>query len=369
MQYFYSFDEFSIPYWIRGLYWGIYMSIFAFAVWKLLLSATKYNKQKEVSCLFGVFFALYAVFYCINPDYFRYREWLNATSISDWTKEEFYIFTVLFCQSLPFDYPYELFRLIVWGGGVFIAYHIYRLYRRWLLPGFTLLLLFVFNAGVFSYARASLAITIYFLGIALYLLHDRKMIKLLGIAVAVSSYFFHRELLIGIVVLPCLFIPLERKEFSFLSIYLLLFAIGAVSFVASNLQLLDQMFDSDEISSKIEEFSDKEQGVFRLSTLVGYLKYFYPFCLLTTTLWKKKEHLSVIGMYRITYGIMLATVAFMAVFGLRSTYVYRTMYITMIPLTLLISYGYSHGLFTKQQLLIVMIITVLSSSVRFFNAQ
>jgi hypothetical protein len=42
------------------------------------------------------------------------------------------------------------------------------MYRGLLLPGLALLLLFVFYAGSFSYGRASLAMAVYFLGIALY---------------------------------------------------------------------------------------------------------------------------------------------------------------------------------------------------------
>lgn len=369
MKYFYSFDEFSIPYWIRVLYWGLYMTVFVYAVWKTLLSTPKFKQQKEVTGLFAVFFALYAVFYCINPDYFRYREWLNVTGIDFWVKEKFYIYTVLFCRSLPFDYPFEVFRLIVWGGAVFIAYYSFRMYRGLLLPGFTLLLLFVFNAGTFCYARASLAMAIYFFGIAFFLLHNGKIFKLLGIGIALSSFYFHRELLIGIVILPCLYIPFERKSISFISILLLLFAIIAIYFVSSNLQFLDEMFDNDDISSKIEEFSDKGQGAIRISTIIGYLKYFYPFYLLMKIFWRKRVPNSVIGIYRITYGILMASVAFMVVFGLRSIYAYRVMYITMIPLAFLTAYGYYQRYFTKKQFLIMMILAVISSSVRFINAQ
>lgn len=369
MTYFYSFDELSVPFGIKALFWGLYMVVFVYAAWKTLLSATKYKKQTEVTGLFAVFFALYAVFYCINPDYFRYRDWIDLTDFDLWNKEKLYSYLVLFCRRLPFDYPFEVFRLIVWGGGILIVYYTLRMYRGLLMPGLTLLLLFVFHAGTFSYARASLAMAVYFLGIALYLLHDGMILKLLGIGIALSSFYFHREMLIGIVVLPCLFIPFERKSFSFLSIFLLLFAILAISFVSSNIEFLDQMFDNDDITSKIEDMGEKEQGVFRLSTLIKYLNFFYPFYLITKYFWKKKVPHALKGMYRVTYGILMLSVAFMLVSGLRSVYTYRVLYITMIPLTLLTGYGYCRGHFTKIQFLLVMIISLLANSVRFINAQ
>ena len=367
MNNFYSFDENTIPYWIRALFWGLYMAVFVYAVWKMSSSAK--NKQKaKVSGLFSVFFALYAVFYCINPDYFNYREWLDVISFDLWGKEKFYLLTVLLCQNLPFDYPYEVFRLIVWGGAVFIAYNTFRMYKDLILPGFTLLLLFVFHAGVFSYARASLAMAVYSFGIAFCLLHDKKTLKLLGLGIALSSFCFHHELLLGIAVLPCLFIPFERKSFSFLSIFMLIIVVFAISFVSSNLQIFDLLFDNDDISSKVEHFNNKEQGVFRVSTFVSYLKYFYPLCLLMISFWRKKAPRSIIGMYRITYGIMMMSIAFMVVFGLRSVYTYRTMYISIIPASLLISYGYNNGYFKKRQLIIMMIIVLLANSIRFINA-
>lgn len=369
MNNFYSFDEFNIPFEIRALFWGIYLVVFVFAVWKTLVSATKYEQQTEVSGLFGVFFALYAVFYCINPDYFRYREWLNVVDINLWDKERFYLNLVLFCRSFPFKHPFEVFRLIVWGGGLILVYQTYRMYRRMLLPGLTLLLLFVFHASTFSYARASLAMAVYFFGIAIALRHNGTIPKLLGIGIALSSYYFHRELLIGIAVLPCLLIPFERKNFTYLSIVMLVIVIIAITFLSTNLEFLDKMFDNDDITSKIDTYNDREQGAFRLSTFINYLKYFYPFYIVTKYIRREKVPRSVTRMYRVTYGILMASVAFMVVFGLRSVYTYRILYIAMIPLTLLISYGCCQGYFTGLQFPIMMIIALIANSIRFINAQ
>ena len=367
MKEFYSFDEFTIPFWIRSLYWGIYMVVFAFAVWKLLLSKTSYKQKKNVTYLFGVFFAFYAVFYCINPDYFRYREWLYVPDIDFWEKEMFYVYTVILCRRLPFEYPYELFRLIVWGGGILIVFQTFRMYRRMLLPGLTLLLLFIFNAGPFSYARASLAMAVYFIGIALYLNYRGVLLRSLGIIVAISSYFFHHEMLVGIALLPCLFIKFEKRSMSYFSLLGLVIAMIALTYLSSYAQYLDSLFDNDELSSKVENFTEKEQGMFRLSTLIKYLNYFYPFFLITKHFWKRKVPYFIAGMYRITYGILMVSFAFMVVLGSRSVFSYRIMYITMIPLALLISYGYYNKFFTKNQLLMMMLFALLTNSIRFIN--
>ena len=98
MKDFYSFDEFSIPLWVITLFWSLYMIVFVYAVWKTLLSTTRYKKQTVVTALFGVFFTLYVVFYCVNPDYFRYRNWLYSFDFSIWAKEKFYFYVILFCR-------------------------------------------------------------------------------------------------------------------------------------------------------------------------------------------------------------------------------------------------------------------------------
>lgn len=368
MKDFYSFNEFAIPSWIQTLFWGLYMVVFVYTVWKTLLVIPKDKRYVDIGKLFILFFTIYAVFYCINPDYFRYREWLNVTSTDFWGKEKLYIYIILFCQFLPFDYPYEVFRLIVWGGAVFIAYYTFRMYRELLLPGMAMLFLFVFYSNTFCYARASLAMAVYFLGIALYLCHDGKRLKLLGLGIALSSYFFHHELLMGIAVLPCLLIPFERKKVTFLSVLLLIAAIIVISYVNSHLGIFDAMFDNDDLSSKIEKFNDAEQGKFRISTFVKYLNFFYPLYLITKCFWKKEVPPSIAGMYRTAFTIILTTVAFMFVFGLRSVFTYRVLYISMIPLALLIAYCYCNGYLKNRQLIMMMILALLSNSIRIINA-
>lgn len=354
--------------WLQLTFWLLYMLVFVYAFKKTVLSWHKSSRFKDVTWLFAIFFTLFTIFYCVNDDYFQYREWLDVPSLCYWGKEKFYFYAILLCRSLQFDYPYELFRLIVWGGAILLAYCTFRTYRKFLLPGLALLLLFVFHANTFSYARASLAMAVYFFGVALSLRHDKVIPRLLGTGIAVSSYYFHHEMIVAIAALPFLFIPFERKNFSAFSILLLIITIYAISFVGSNLLLLDQLFDNDELTSRIENVNEKGQSRFRLSTFINYFKYFYPFYLITRYLWKKKVPKSIAGMYRVTSGILILSLAFMVVYGLRSVYTYRILYMSMIPLTLLIGYGYCHGYFKKRQVLLLLLLAVLSNSIRFINA-
>lgn len=370
MQDFYSFDALTIPYWVKTLFWGLYMVVFVYAVWKMLVSTKWIRRQRDFAGLFGLFFAVYAVFYCVNPDYFSYREWLNITNDDDYIKEKVYIYLAQFCRRLHFDYPYELFRLIVWGTGILLVRRICKQYRGQLLPGFTVLLLFVLYAGTFCYARASLAMAVYFFGMACCLTHRRGFMKLLGIAIAVMSIYFHREMLVAVAALPCLFLPFEKRGFSFFSLVLLAAAVFAIKYASSNPEFMDLIYDEEaEISEKIDSINSREQGQFRLSTFVKYVSYFYPFYLITKYIWKRRVPRSIAGIYRIACGILMASVAFMVVSGLRSIYTYRVLYISLIPLTLLTSYGYTHRYITKRQLFLMLLFAVLTNSIRFINAQ
>lgn len=367
MKQVYSFDELSIPMWAHTLFWLLYMLVFVYAFRKTVSPLLQKKQPSDVPKLFVLFFVLYTVFYGVVPDYFNYRDWVFEFGLYDFSKENFYPALIVFCLSLSFDYPYEVFRLVVWGGAVLLAYLTYSRYRKLLLPGLSLLFLFVLYGNTMSYSRASLGMAVYFFGVALLLTKKRFFARVLGIAVAVSSIFFHREMIIGILVLPAILVPFEKKNYSLLTPFLLLAAVFVIRYFNNNLAVFDEMFESDILSSKVEEFNEAEQGRFRLSTLIKYLNFAYPIYLITKCFWRKKMHRSVVGMYRVTYVIILVSVAFMIVFGLRSVFVYRVLYISCIPMSLLISYCYYKGYLKNRQLLLLLLFALLVNSTRFIN--
>ena len=57
MKYIYSFDEYSIPMSVKVLFWGLYMVVFVYAVWKMLLMAPKDTRKVEVGKWIVLFFA------------------------------------------------------------------------------------------------------------------------------------------------------------------------------------------------------------------------------------------------------------------------------------------------------------------------
>ena len=369
MKDFYSFDELSIPLWIKALFWGLYMVIFVYTVWKTILAKHKDKQNMEVSKLFVLYFALYAVFYCVNPDYFSYRNWMSGLDITIWEKEKFYVYLVMICNLLPFDYPFEVFRLIIWGGALLLVWLTSKLYRTLLMPGLTVLFLFVFFSGIFCYARASLGMAVYFLGIVIYLRANNLWVKILGIGLALCSFLFHHEMIIGVAVLPSIIFPFEKKKTIYLSFILLIIAIAGITYINSNLELLEETLGSDDLVDKMEEFNNQEQGVFRISTLVKYLNIFYPFFIISNCFYKhKSQPKTIVGIYRITFVILLITIAFFVVSGSRSTYTYRVMYIAIIPISIMIAYCYKQGYFKQYQFAVMLFLAFLTNSIRLINS-
>lgn len=420
MNYIYNFNETNIPFWIKALYWVLYVIPFLFLCGKIIYKNKKIKFPKAVityicvffSALFTVlfciffdylywslfilpflfllvktlykekmfpktittyiflfYFTLFAVFYCINSDYFAYRDWIDGRDFAIWTKEQIYVLIILLCKLIPTNYPYEVFRLIVWGGAIILVYFSARRYRENLNPGLVVLFLFVLFSSTFCYARASLAMSVFFAGLSLFFYAQGRLQKILSIMLAVSSFFFHHEMIVGIALLPCLFIPFENKKTRIFILVSFVIGLVVISYLLSNPQIVDMLFGNDDMSNKIDNFNDKEGGAFRLSTFVNYFKYYLLLFLFSIYLKKQNETENfILGLYRITFGILLVATIFIIVAGARSTYTYRILYISMIPLSIMLGYFYSKGYVKKQHMVIILIFALLSNSVRFINS-
>lgn len=367
---FYNFDEFSIPMSVKTLFWGLYMVIFVFTIWKLLRLRIKSQQIAEIPKpkLFILYFALYAVFYCINSDYFNYREWVRMPFFEDWEKEQVYFLIIQFCRMLPINYHFEMFRLIVWGGGLLLVFYTAKMYRDLLMPGWVILFLFVFYSSVYCYARASLAMAVYFMGISLLLCKKEPLWKILGMVLVVYSYSFHHQMIVGIVVLPFILLPFEKKRILFISLLLLVIIMVGVAFIMSNPEFMETTFGYDDLAEKIEQYNEAEQKAFRMSTFIRYLNIFYPFFLITVIFQKHKHQPKAITkLYRITFALLLVSVAFFMVSGSRSVYTYRVLYIAIIPMSIMIAYCHKQNYFKSYHLVIMLLLALLTNSVHFIN--
>lgn len=369
MNYVYNFGEESIPLWVKTLYWVLYIIPFLF-LWVNVIYNKKKEFPKKITTVFFIFyFTMFAVFYCINSDYFAYRDWIYGRDFTFWAKEQIYVVLVYFCRLLPTDYPYEFFRLIVWGIAILFVYLSARLNGGKTNPGLAVFFLFVLFCGAFNYARASLAMSVYFAGLCSLLYVRGKLKKALAISLTISSFFFHHEMIVGIGLLPCLFIPFENKKSKMLLLVIFVIGVAVVSYLVSNPAIFDSFMEGDDMSTKIEGFNDREQGAFRISTFINYFKYYFLLMLFATYFRKNEQiHKYITGLYRITCGIIMIATVFFIVAGSRSSYTYRVLYMSMIPLSIMLSYFYFYGYVKRPHLILILILAFLSNSVRFINS-
>lgn len=369
----YSFDELCIPLWIKYVYFGLYLVVFLYAVYKTILVVPKDKQKVNAGSWILLYFILYALFYCINPDYFSYREWvgikMDDQMISNWTREKVYAYIISFCQSLEISYPYELFRLLVWGLGLVLVFFTAKMYRKIMMPGLVLMFLFTLSSGTYSYGRVSLGMAVYFMGVSILMWGKNTFVKLLGIVLAFSSYFFHHQMIICIGLLPAVILPFEKKRTIVFALALLGMMMGVIYYINSNVSLMESVFGADELAEKMETYNEREQGAFRMSTAVGYLNIFLPFVFITFFFYGCKNlPKPIVGIYRVTFILIMAMISFFVVSGPRSTYTYRVLYMAIIPNAILITYCFNRGFFKSYQLAMMFLLAILTNSLRLINS-
>ena len=149
-----------VPSWIKMYYTlaTVLMYLIAFVVFNKRNTKGEFAK----SLIMMVFMTIYALFYCINSDYFNYRMVVGnpLKYFTNGTIEATTFAIATFC-----DGNLELFRLIVWGSSILLFYVVAKLFK--LNSFYSLLLWFVFFNGIIFYARATLAMSIFFIGISI----------------------------------------------------------------------------------------------------------------------------------------------------------------------------------------------------------
>lgn len=172
------------------------------AIWLLLCYnlgyATKkpYSLPKRNRIMAYLLILLFCLFPFFGGDYFHYLTNYNNVKLGHYTHlENVYIWII---QNVGFSYTF--FRFIVWGIALLLtikAYHRLEINSDLALAFFGIIYL-----PWFSYARASLAMSLIFFGISYIakpVYRKRLLSYLLGFFCLAISVFFHRTAIIGIV--------------------------------------------------------------------------------------------------------------------------------------------------------------------------
>ena len=318
---------------------GMYVYCFAFYLFIFLVYWKRYSNQNTKKLDFSFFFLIcvYVVTSFYNGDFWHLQAYISF-GYELWKPSEEVYDTI----AALVNNNYLLFRTIVWGGGLVLLTKVFKRYG--LNQNTSLYYFFVLYISVFDYARASLAMVIYFLGFSFFTKPAKKhsiAYKVFGILLMLLSYNFHTSMLAIIVLTVIIWVPWNKT-----SIVILLITFPVISYLV-NWVVFDYILAggvNDLIENKISTLSEieaKDTSLLETIRLVWHYSTFYiPFLVVTYLLYFKyniEEFPNyLVQLYKLTLAIViLATSTLFLGFSNRVLF-YRFLYMTIIPLTVLI---------------------------------
>lgn len=343
---------------------GMYIYCLAFYLLIIILFYKKYNtyhKFSTVSNRLNPFFALLVLIYVLtsfyNGDYWHYKAFMRYDDF--WRpSEDIYDFLANLVGR-----NYLLYRLVVWGLAFYLLIKIFRRFN--LNQNYSLLYFFILYISVFDYARASLAMTIYFLGFT-YMIKPicGKLLtsKIFGMALMLSSYFFHHSMIVLIILYLMRYAPINKKIIVLCLVLipniglLLLYVFNMLTGLnADSLELVMMKIDGYSVL-ETEDVSLLEN----MRLIWHYSTFFIPFIIviykMVFSLPKHKYPAYIFDLCKISLGIIIFSSSCLFLGFNNNVLFYRTLYMSMIPLTVLICYLNEKGCITFKtyRLLILM---------------
>ena len=311
------------------------------------------NKNKKIYRVMLAFMILMLITHFYETDYFSYMEIVknyNFFNISENHGEPIYAYIIYALHK-----NYLLFRLVVWGGALYITTKIFKLYSINVYFGTYVLLSMYMSIHFIS--RASLAFAIYFFGISLVFYGLDKNIRrliILGVLILISSYFFHRSAVLLIIITPIFLVPMDRNKL-FGLLFITPIIIYAIRFSFMQI-LIQQSIHNDEIMHKMSAFATTTGNK---ANFMGIVRYFFewgilyfPFAVIAIAFYKNmsyiKKHRK---MYLNLFKIMLMIIIIATTFGLMkfdSIWLFkRTLFMATIPMVILLSGLYKDHIIGK----------------------
>ncbi|MBR5105889.1 MAG: hypothetical protein IKU93_05570 [Alistipes sp.] len=276
---------------------------------------------------------------------------------------------------------YFLFRLVVWGGSLAL---IISAARKFGVDIYNTL--FVVLAGfviIYSYARATLAMSVFFMGVVTICSSvdsKKKFLQIIiGIAVLASSIYFHRSMLpMMAVALLWLLLP-GKKKLSKYSLWLfpvvvLIFSIVLKMAFEEMLAIANAVEDETGTFSKAELYSEQEaaetnaNGYIRL--VLQYSTFYLPMLLISNAMRSDKVLQIVdnkaIWLYQMTYIIFAFATSFLLLDMDSTTMFYRYLFMSFIPLSILIVYMKNIGVLAIKQYYWIIAIFIASNFLQMF---
>lgn len=298
-----------------------------------------------------LFFALFLIITtCIDGDWFNYREMVYDYDFSQYASnhgEPIYGFIISLVNK-----NYFLFRLLVWGGAFVLTKFAFKRFDVNLNVAFFFLIA-VFLVK-FNYSRSTLGMASCCIGIS-YLLKPKKSLLISFLLAALffwGAYEFHHSVLILVLLsIVTIYLPVDKPV-------VLVVLLAAMPFLAAvlkdNLILVDQIIENEYLTDKLESYLARSTGPSNLlgmiGSIIGYGVFAIPILYDTIVVTHNRTQIPVlmIRLYRVIISTSVLAVSF-SFMGLESSvFVYRILFMTFLPLTILTVYLFEHKLLSQK---------------------
>lgn len=382
---FYDFINFA-----QGSTFGMNLYCFLLYCFLLLISLNgnvtnlymqENNKNRTTFLFCGLL--LFALTSFVGDDFFHYYDFMNeyrgqVFGDQETGLEAFYQYLISYI-----DGNYFLFRLVIWGGSLIFIICAVRMFGASLYH--TLFLILAGFIITFSYARATLAMAVFSLGAVLVSLASEEKMKtrmfytILGFIIMACSIYFHRSMLPVLVLAFCwLFMPLKKQMTRF-SLLLFPILVAICSFIMRT--AFEELFvvanavdDETGTLTRAEYYADQQMEVNNVNGLIRlafhYASFYIPFIIIGATTFSKSivEQMSKrsIWLYQIMFLIIIFATSFLFMEADMRTLLDRYLYMSFIPMTMLIAYMKDSGLLKRERYLWIVVTFILSNLFQLF---
>ncbi len=352
---------------------GVATSLYCLLLW-LYIVASNYRQgllkisvpnpnKKHTGTL--VLIAFFFITHAIQGDFFHLQEAVSQYKYGAVYQEEIYGWI-----GKIVGYNYFLFRVIVWGGA-------FTLFcwtsKRFNTPVYqTAIFLVATQAIIFGYARVTLAMAVYFLGLS-FICNPSGKFKLFerifGIALICCSPFFHSSAYLMVAATLMIFVPLRKWI-----IILVLLCVPVLIKVLEDLFYVVLFAGGDEyLTAKMENYTNRDMGqrsiASRIIAFFQYSSYYIPLIIATISIFGKQRFklisTSTLRLYKVTFGIILAASSFYLLGDMFYTFFYRVLYMSMIPLSIIMVKLYQDRMLSKKWFKISLIFGFTSCLLRY----
>ena len=289
---------------------------------------------------------VYSVSCSINGDFYHYQDIVKNYDFTPGARnhgEVVYKYIIAFVNK-----NYLLFRIIVWGSALVIFW---KTLKRFEIDNYKVTFFMVATyILVFSYARSSLAMSLYFFGVSYIIKPNTYFSYIYGLTLILASFFFHHSIIVAIVLTPIIWINLTKEKIIIVTILFSIILFLFPNFIENTL-LKFLLTNNEELYNQLDFYSKREVESINWKGVIyefsGYATFFFPLCVCVKTIYFntekciEKEYEKI---FRIVIGLTMIAMSFLLLDLQGKVFFYRILYMTFIPLSIIVCHLVNNGL-------------------------